>query len=124
MTDEEVATSRSLVQGIFDVLCVGGVSENAFLTLRIEELVVTWLLIRRLEATLAPDGASEGPVRVTASQVETVGKCRERLRKAIKELEDYCSRVVTPADGGLAEVLRPVVRQVQGGKPFHGYGVG
>lgn len=118
MSEEEAVLSRKLAQGILDVFCARGVNEHAFLALRIDELVVTWLFVRRLEATHAPDGEADGPVRVTAAQVEAVGKCRERLRKAIKELEDYCARDGSPAGTGLAELVGPVVRNVQGGRPF------
>ena len=121
MTEEEITLNRQFVRGVGKLLSDRGVAENPLLLLRVNDVVVSWLLARRMESSLAEnngdDVSPEGP-RTTPAQSDAIGKSRERLRKSIKDLEDYCARAGTPIDTGLADVMKPVIQQIQGSSPF------
>jgi len=118
MSEEELELNRQLVRGVEQLLNDRGVAENPLLVLRVDDIVVSWLLTRRMEAGLGPGDDGEVP-RTGASQADAIGKSRERLRKAIKELEEYCERAGTPIDTGLADRMKPVIQEVQGTSPFY-----
>lgn len=117
MTGAETVLNRKFVRGLRRLLRAWGVAENPLLVLRVNDVAVSWLVARRLEAGLAPADADLECARVTPVQADAIGKSRERLRKAVKELEDYCARAGTPVDSGLADHLQSVVRKVQGQGP-------
>lgn len=117
MSTEEAELNRQFVQGMGKVLKDRDVAENPLLVLRINDIVVSWLLARRMEESLGPDDQGQA-VRTSAAQADAIGKSRERLRKAIKELEEYCDRAGTPIDTGLADLMKPVIQQIQGTSPF------
>jgi len=120
MTKGEKERTRKFVRDVERLLRERGVAENLLLALRVDDLVVSWLLARRIEGGLAlepEDGAAATPA-ITSAQADAIGKNRERLRKSVKDLEDYCARAGTPIDTGLADAMKPVIRQVQGGRPF------
>lgn len=117
MSTDEAELNRQFVRGVEALLRERGVVENPLLVLRIDDVVVSWLLTRRMESGLEPGDSGEAP-RTTSAQAEAIGKSRERLRKAIKELEEYCERAGTPIDTGLADQLKPVIQQIQGTNPF------
>jgi hypothetical protein len=117
MSADEAELNRQFVRGVGKLLEERGVVENPLLVLRVSDIVVSWLLARRMEAGL--EGGPEGEAaRTTSAQAEAIGKSRERLRKAIKELEEYCERAGTPIDRGLADLMKPVIQQIQGTSPF------
>jgi hypothetical protein len=118
MSEEETKLNREFVAGVKKVLRNRGVVENPLLALRVNDVVVSWLLVRRMELSLAEPEAPEGALPTTPAQVDAIGKSRERLRKSIKDLEDYCTRAGTPTDTGLADVMKPVIQRVQGASPF------
>ncbi len=121
MNEEESALNRQFVQGVGELLHDRGVVLNPLLTLRINDVLVSWLLVRRMERNLAEvDSSAELPEapQTTPAQADAIGKSRERLRKSIKDLEDYCARAGTPIDTGLADAMKPVIQQVQGKHPF------
>ena len=117
MSAEEAELNRQFMQGMEKVLKDRDVAENPLLVLRINDIVVSWLLARRMEESLGPDDQGQ-TTRTSAAQADAIGKSRERLRKAIKELEEYCDRAGTPIDTGLADLMKPVIQQIQGTKPF------
>ena len=117
MSADERELNRQLVFGVEKLLRERGVVENPLLVLRVDDIAVSWLLTRRMEAGLGPGEDGETP-RTSATQSDAIGKSRERLRKAIKELEEYCERAGTPIDTGLADLMKPVIQQVQGTSPF------
>lgn len=119
MDPTEFDLNRKLVGGIAKLLKERGVKENPLLALRVNELTVTWLVSRRVEAALAPEEDTAAP-RMSPAQAEAIGKARERLRKAVRELEEYCERAGTPIDRGLADLMKPVIQQIQGPNPFFG----
>jgi hypothetical protein len=118
MSTDELELNLQLVRGVEQLLKNRGVAESPLLVLRVDDIVVSWLLTRRLEAGLGPGDDGEVP-RTSASQADAIGKSRERLRKAIKELEEYCERAGTPIDTGLADRMKPVIQEVQGTSPFY-----
>ena len=119
MTVEESGLAKEFVTGLGKLLQRRGVVDNPLLVLRVDDVLVSWLLTRRLESGLAIPAEDDGPQpAITPAQVESIGKHRERLRKSVKELEDYCDRAGTPIDTGLADVMKPVIQQVQGKQPF------
>lgn len=121
MSGDEAELNRQFVLGVGKLLRDRGVVENPLLVLRVNDVVVSWLLARRMEAGLGAGEEGESP-RTTSAQAEAIGKSRERLRKAIKELEEYCARAGTPIDTGLADLMKPVIQQIQGTSPFFAAG--
>ena len=117
MSVDELALNRQLVDGVKELLKNRGVAENPLLVLRVDDIAVSWLLTRRMEASLGPGEDGQTP-RTSAAQADAIGKGRERLRKSIKELEEYCERAGTPIDTGLADLMKPVIQRVQGTSPF------
>ena len=112
MTPEERELNHGLIRGIADFLAAGGVPESALVALRINEIAVTWLLARRLESALAP-AEGEPPPCPTPAQAGAIGKCRERLRKAIKELETCCPKTGAPVRQGLADQMHQIIQKVR-----------
>lgn len=82
-----------------------GVADSPMLAWRAEDLLTSLFLVHRTEQLLMVAEAESS----TAAAMEQVWKARERLRKAQRELEDYCARMGTPVDVGLADVMRPIV---------------
>lgn len=121
MDEEESELNRQFVRGMGRLLRSRGVAENPLLALRVNDVVVSWLLVRRMEIALVkphPDSDSGDTPAITTACADAIGKGRERLRKSVKDLEDYCSRAGTPIDTGLADAMKPVIQQVQGTRPF------
>jgi hypothetical protein len=118
MDAEERLCARDLVERLAAQFDARGVVETPLLALRVNDLVVSLLLVRRIESQLAelPEcPESEKPnARSPATLAEAVGKARERMRKAMKELEDSCAKLGTPIDRGLADALRPIMLQGRG----------
>ena len=121
MSGDEAELNRQFVRGVGKLLKDRGVAANPLLVLRVNDIVVSWLLARRMEEGLGGDGDGVA-ARTTSAQAEAIGKSRERLRKAIKELEEYCARAGTPIDTGLADLMKPVIQQIQGASPFFAAG--
>lgn len=125
---EEDGVLRLFGRELEGMLRKHGVEPTPLLAIRVEDVVASWLTARRLEDALCEDGASGldeartargaaaapgGLVRAPHPLLEAAGKARERLRKALKELEDAC----TAGRGdeklgaaGLAEEVRPLLR--------------
>ena len=121
MSEDETTLNRQFVRGVKKLLRERGVAKNPLLVLRVNDVVVSWLLVRRMEANLGEDPSDISGLestQTTPAQADAIGKSRERLRKSIKDLEDYCARAGSPIDTGLADVMKPVIQQVQGTKPF------
>lgn len=87
------------------------------IAIRAEELIVAWLSARRMEDVLRNEGVcrmqeDNGPVfKEIHPMVEKSMKARERVRKALQELEEACK--ATAASGGtgaLGEEIGPLLR--------------
>lgn len=115
MTEEERKLMRSLMAAIRRLFKEKGVQETPLLAMRVIDLGIHFLLSRRLELVLTPGVKDTGEVTLDISgpQADHIGKTRERLRKAIRELEDACSRLGSPIDIGLADKLLPLVLETQ-----------
>ncbi len=123
MTEEE-----RRIMGYFMVLMrrvfkARGIQDTPLIALRVIDVGIHCLLIRRLELALIPTVKEDGEVTldITGAAADHIGKTRERLRKAIRELEDACARLGSPVDIGIADKLLPFVREardlIQNGLP-------
>ena len=109
-----------------------GACITPLLILRLDDIAQTYLLIQRLENTLlsspsSPLGSMEGEGVLTVSKsgstpkkegdnvvLEMLGKVRERLRKAIKELEESSTKAFTTLPQGIADRMRPIIKKAEG----------
>ena len=64
-------------------------------------------------AVPVPAFAPDEPAVNIAQLVEQIGRTRERLRKAIRELEDVCAKLGKPVEIGIADKLLPFVREAR-----------
>ncbi len=115
MTDEERVAMRRLITSVRRLFKARNVQESPLLTLRVVDVGVHYLLARRLERGLTPrvndDGAAA--LDISGALADHIGKTRERLRKAIRELEDACARLGAPVDVGVADAMAPVARETR-----------
>ncbi len=85
---------------------------------RVEEIAILDVLVCRLLAklkTLALQGESADTLsRDFIVCVETLLKTLEKWRKAMNELEDVCAKAGTPIDVGVADKMKPLLRETQG----------
>jgi len=73
--------------------------------------------VRRLEAKMGTGNATAVPVPTFADEpavniaqlVEQIGKTRERLRKAMRELEEVCVRLGKPVNIGFPDEMRSLM---------------
>jgi hypothetical protein len=91
-----------------------GMLRTPLLALRTEDVVVLRLLVRRLENRLAEPAEETSPKRGTDDPLEAVGKARDRLRKAMKELEELYPKSALSAGAGLADIMKPILKQADG----------
>ena len=117
MTPSELNLNRAFIRATAAYLAAVGVPETPFLTLRISDLVSTWLLSRRLETALTPAEGQPAPCP-TIALAGAIGKSRERLRRAIKELEQCCARTATSVRQGIIEQMHQAVLTVQAADPI------
>ncbi len=110
-----------------------GVEQTPMVLLRVEDVLVSWLVVRRIEDLLWAEGVYEAPGEDAAKgkgrgaglasvshglvllpAIECAGKARERMRKAVKELEEACEKMGTPIDRGLHDLMKPIVEGAEG----------
>ena len=115
MTDAEHLFLRKFVKSMCVLFNGQGVQESPLLALRLADVAVHLLLARRQEMalTVAADGEGAAVPGITGALADQVSKGRERLRKAVRELEDACARLGKPLDTGLAEEMLPLVRKTR-----------
>jgi hypothetical protein len=108
MTPQEHDLNREFIRATIDYLASRNVPESPLITLRVNDVIVTWLLARRLETALTPpeDGTTPCP---TLAQAGAIGKCRDRLRRALKELEACCPRNTGPNGPGLTDRMGAII---------------
>ena len=101
--------------------------------LRVDDVLMCYLIVRHLERVLhregvvreeilhesgeAPAGSSKRVVVAVAAMnpaLEQAAKGRERMRKAMKELEDACAKAGTPVTGGIADRVKPLMEMAEG----------
>jgi hypothetical protein len=121
MTPEEAACFRKITRDLNEIAYNHCVRESTLLHLAIDDVAITFLLVRRAEERLAesnPDAKPSTTTKTSAqkhptfSTLEAIVKLRERLRKATREFEDYCRRVGVDKDIGLPDAMQPVLSQI------------
>lgn len=115
MTAEERKDHRRFAIAMKKFLKNHGVVFSPLLFFRINDIAMQWLVVRRLENSLWQSEETESGdlPTVTTALADHIGKGRERLRKAIRELEDACTRLGTPVDAGLADEMAPLMRETR-----------
>lgn len=120
MTEEERIVAEAFWQAVGEALETHGVEKNLLTLLRVNDVLVMYLLARRAEEALCgagpgvkndKPGAKRGP---DASAFDGCGRAYERLRKAMKELEEACARAGKPIDAGIADVMKPILKKAEG----------
>lgn len=89
------------------------VRENAVLDASLGVRYFEELLARRMASLVAPAGVDERN-RGEQAPWEALGKAQERLRKAVKDLEEYYTKTGSPIDIGLADLMKPVLKRAEG----------
>lgn len=114
MTTPELRRYRRFVRALEEHCATHGVAWTPLLGLRLRDVAVCHLLVLRVEAALLQeDGLELDPKAALPTAVaEAIGKAQERCRKAMRELEEYCVKAGTPIDQGIADVMRPIIRQM------------
>lgn len=118
MTEDERKTAIELAKDFEDMFNERGIAPTPFANLRAAEIILLETHARRIEARLKdfPAIVSENTKRGATLEelIECAGKARERVRKAVKELEEYCANAGTPIDKGLAGTMRPILKKAEG----------
>jgi hypothetical protein len=117
---EEQPFVDGLLRALGQFLAAHGVAPTPLLALRVQALVLHAVQAARLEATLSagalvlwPEPDSRGRAALNPA-VEAAAKERERMRKAIKELEDACQAAGTPIHQGLPDHVRDLLAKTAG----------
>jgi len=119
MTDSERELAKDTVRRLRRLFKSRGVTETPLIALRVDDLCASLLLAQRAEdalvrlPTLDPDPSKVVGERAAAA-IESAGRARERLRKAMKELEQACAKMGTPVDIGIADRMKPIMRKAAG----------
>ena len=109
-----------LVEGIEAMAQERGLPVTPVVLLRAQDVLVHYLVARRLDEALASEGvtvSSQKDGKITTALhpcVEALGKARERLRKTMKELEDMFGLAHGPANQGLPDIMKPIVKRAEG----------
>lgn len=115
MTAAERRVFKELTQSLQAMMLRHGVTDSPLLSLRIADLAIHFLLVRRIENVLMPDPEQYCGVtpELSGTLAEHIGKSRERFRKSIRELEDACARLGRPIDTGIADQVLPLMRKTR-----------
>ncbi len=112
--------ARAALSALEALLDRCGVERTAPVAVRAVEVLSTLLIVCRIEEALVDAGvlrveADDAGARTSLHELlEPLAKWHERRRKALRELEDVCARSGTPLDAGLADTLKPLLRQADG----------
>lgn len=102
-----------LVRDILRMLRKSGAQESPLTILCVDDLASSYEVVRAAEEALASAGEAQdvaGLVRL----LDAVGKARERMRKAMKEMRDICAQYGTPVGRSLPETLMPLIESGRG----------
>ena len=122
-SDDVYATRSEFIRNLIrrdmqDWAVVRDAAQGLMHALRVNDVGVSFLLVRRIESELghlhreddeAPASA-KSPTLLTL--VDAIGKAREKMRKAINELETSCPDAVAATDTGLADMMKRLVQNV------------
>ena len=114
-----VDVARRFAEAMLTLFEEAGVAPSPLIMLRVDDVLSSYLVARRLEEALWQADAEEtetgrGRAASFAAAAEPLAKARERLRKAMKELEDLCTKAGTPIDAGLAAHVAPLLEKTRG----------
>jgi hypothetical protein len=114
---EDVA--RSIAEAMLALFEEYGVAMTPLVVMRLEDVLSSYLVVRRLQQAMwltetEEQESARASVAAMAAAAEPLAKARERLRKAMKELEDLCAKAGTPIDVGLAERVQPLLERTKG----------
>ena len=115
-THQEHIKVRHLMYAIEDLFSAHDAEVSPSVALRVEDVAASWIVAGRLEMALPrpTGGDAVEPAPPPVALLNHIGKARERLRKAIKELEDHCPKAGTPIAMGLAEEVAPLLKRAEG----------
>ena len=125
MDDIERMLVKRLVQAFRKMFRGEQVPETPMVALRVQDVTVSFIRVQRAETRLAEIEArkqermmlSEGKTKTDSglgAAIEAAGKARERLRKALKELEDCRGQGGRDAGKGLADAVLPLMKAARG----------
>ncbi len=91
-----------------------GIQPSPSVAMRLEDVFVSYFIARRAEdplrqVGLLPDVDDKG--RGVTNKLDASNKARDRLRKAIKDLEDACPDAAASTGADLAAVLKPLIKK-------------
>ena len=118
MEPSERTLTKEFVSGLAAHYGIDPADTDPLLALRVDDVAVHYLLVLRLEQALSRAKAigeedGDDPKKETAL-VESVLRTRERLRKTMKELDEVLARVGSGAGQGLADIMKPIMKQAEG----------
>jgi len=114
MDDDEKTLAKWFVSRMARLLRQRGVAQTPLLVVRVNDAMVSYLLARRAENLLGFGQADDGTaVPPPPAAYDLVGKAHERLRRATRELEDFCARAGKPIDTGIADRLQPLMEHTR-----------
>lgn len=83
--------------------------------MRLEGIIILYVMARRVGLKALAAGLEPGPGEDRKPpDGEEVGKAQERLRKALKEFEDAVGGTPDAAATGIADLLRPLLKETEG----------
>ena len=97
-----------------------GVEVTPIVETRAKDMATWWWLAQHYEAVLrdSESGTSSAGAGQTGwkphPSVDALAKTWERLRRAMKELEDMCGQESATPRGGLASRMKPIIEKTQG----------
>jgi len=109
LNKEERNSIRSYFREVFRGEERRDVKQMLLFLLRADDVVVNYVIVRRLEMEL---NARTGKLEL--GMIEAVGKARDRLRKAIKEFEDMVSAAGPPPALSFADLMKPILERADG----------
>jgi hypothetical protein len=112
LTPDQAAAAQRCAREMADMLAEHGVSLSPLVVLRAHDVLASFVDVLRLEQAASCAPAAE--LKEASAGAEATGKARERMRKAIKELEEACRKAGRPIDEGLADAMKPLVLRAEG----------
>lgn len=119
--EHERSLATCLWEGVASLLRRHGVEQTPIILLRSDDVVASFLVVRRLERRLVggeggcADLEEKKPAKdVQLQLIEALGRARERLRKAMKELEETCGKVAVPSEVCIPDQMKPILKEAEG----------
>ena len=115
MTTDERSLARRFAGEVKRLLEQSDVRPGPLLALRVNDVVNSYILVRRAEqAALMPEAVNADAVPAKGS-FDDIGKARDRLRKAMQELDGALPAQERPQEvADLASFLRPIYAKANG----------